>query len=130
MPFSEEVHSMLPDNEDQIESVADENDYSDQEDDYSDDNKGNDDYDESESHDESDDVSSEVYVEASNDSDRLSDDIFEEINESESQDSDKSTMSYSSSSGIIPVGLPHGIGHAVDDLDVMIMERVSPEPGM
>ena len=116
------------------------------EEDYSDDSKVEDNEDEKENY------SSESVDETGNedcDNESLSSEVDESVEEVESDDydrilnchkennseleeeeSDDRSSSDSSSSGIIPLHGALAIGHAADDHEVILMERVSPEPGM
>jgi len=87
--------------------------------------------------DEDDDVLSSNIDESEDEDEVGSDNSDVEINydreyfsEIEGEESDDGRCSDSGSFGIIPIQGDHAFDNAADDHDVILMERVSPEPGM
>ena len=66
----------------------------------------------------------------SDDSDVDNDNDREYYSEIEGEESDDGSCSDSGSFGIIPIQGDRALGNAADDHEVILMERVSPEPGM
>ena len=141
MPLFVEDIYLQQNHEEVLEECNDDDENVDEEDDYNDDIKGDkngENYDEIEDIDNEDDdydfFSNEIdkceeNVE-SNESIGLYEINSEDYEEIEDKGCDDASSSDFGSSGIIPVQRFFAIGHDADDHDVMIMERVSPEPGM
>jgi hypothetical protein len=141
MPLFVEDIYLQQNHEEVLEECNDDDENVDEEDDYNDDIKGDkngENYDEIEDIDNEDDdydfFSNEIdkceeNVE-SNESIWLYEINSEDYEEIEDKGCDDESSSDFGSSRIIPVQRFFAIGHDADDHDVMIMERVSPEPGM